>query len=1028
MPYNILSEYLCKIFYSNINNIPKNIIKIDNKLDLVKYKNIFKENDRLVCKVDQEIKHRKLLNLVELNKNYKECNKIINKWIDGGQYNKFIIEKMMDIKKEYYLMIQFNEYCDELYFSYEGGINFNDLNKCICLKLDPLKKIDEIDFSYLNLENNIIETIKRLYTFYREYNIVFMEVNPLVLLNNNTVVPLDFAVKYDTTSTYLLTNDDRELIYENELNNKFNHNIEKEINDLDSQTGSSLKFTLLNPNGNIWTLIAGGGASVLYTDSIINMGLKDKLANYGEYSGNPSASYVYLYSKKILKLMLDSSSKEQIILIVGGGISNFTYVDKTFEGILKSIEELSSEICSKNIKILVRRGGLNYQQGLNNFKKLCNKLEIECKIHGPETHITNFLKNELKHNKLIEETSYESIPKKIVDKIDNSLKNILVKKIYNKNSKIVIMNFQVQVVQRILDYDYICEKKNPSVVGIIFPNRAGGYFPVFWGNKEILLPIFKSLDDALIFDKKIDTVINYNSFRSSFSSSMNVINNNNIKFLAIIAEGMCEKETRILNMLSKKKNITILGPSTVGSIMINELRIGNTCGSIKNINSLNLCNQGSVSIVTRSGGLLNEMCNIISNNTDGIIEAVSIGGDRYPCSTFIDHILRFEKDDRVKLICLLGEIGNIYELEVARAYRNGILKKPIIAWVMGISAKYFSNNIQFGHAGSSANNFYETAQFKNNYLKESGICVPESFEDIETIIIEKAHELNILKKGNKNNNINIPSDFNELYKNNKIRKKSNFFSSISNEKGNELTYNHEKITNIITQPNSVGVTLGHLLFKKKLPSYLTKFLEMTITMLADHGIAVSSAHNTAVCGRSGQNISSSVASGLLCISDKHGGALQNSAELFYDSYYIKKLDPLILVKNMKKENKYIPGIGHAYKNSTTNKDKRIDILLTYIKKNFINYELVNYAKKVESITLKKKENLILNVDGLIACSIISAYYFHYGKKETEELLKLKGLNSIFIISRTIGLCGTYMDQNRLKQGLYRHDHDSITYL
>ena len=1028
MPYNILSEYLCKTFYSNINHISKNIIKIDSKYNLVEYNNIFKENDRLVCKVDQEIKHRKLLNLVKLNKNYKECCEIINEWFDGGQYNKFIIEKMMDIKKEYYLMIQFNEYYDELYFSYEGGINFNDLNKCICLKLDPLKKIDEIDFSYLNLENNIIETIKRLYTFYRGYNIVFMEVNPLVLLNNNTVIPLDFAVKYDTTSTYLLSNDDKELIYENELNNKFNHNIEKEINDLDSQTGSSLKFTLLNPNGNIWTLIAGGGASVLYTDSIINMGLKDKLANYGEYSGNPSASYVYLYSKKILKLMLDSSSKEQIILIVGGGISNFTYVDKTFEGILKSIEELSSEICSKNIKILVRRGGLNYQQGLNNFKNLCNKLEIECKIHGPETHITNFLKNELKHNKLIEEPSYESIPTKIVDKIDNRLKNILVKKIYNKNSKIVIMNFQVQVVQRILDYDYICEKKNPSVVGIIFPNRAGGYFPVFWGNKEILLPIFKSLDDALIFDKKIDTVINYNSFRSSFSSSMNVINNNNIKFLAIIAEGMCEKETRILNILSKKKNITILGPSTVGSIMINELRIGNTCGSIKNINSLNLCNQGSVSIVTRSGGLLNEMCNIISNNTDGIIEAVSIGGDRYPCSTFIDHILRFEKDDRVKLICLLGEIGNIYELEVAQAYRNDILKKPIIAWVMGISAKYFSNDIQFGHAGSSANNFYETAQFKNNYLKESGICVPESFEDIETMIIEKAHELNILKKEHKNNNINIPSDFNDLYKNNKIRKKSTFFSSISNEKGDELTYNHVKITNIITQRNSIGATLGHLLFKKKLPDYLTKFLEITVTILADHGIAVSSAHNTAVCGRSGQNISSSVASGLLCISDKHGGALQHSAELFYDSFYIKKLEPSVLVKNMKNQNKYIPGIGHAYKNATTNKDKRIEILLTYVHNNFINCDLVHYAKEVECITLKKKENLILNVDGLIACSIISAYYFHYGKKETEELLKLKGLNSIFIISRAIGLCGTYMDQNRLKQGLYRHDHDSITYL
>ena len=555
MPYSILSEYLCKKLYSNINNISENIIKIDNKSDLKKYMNVFEKNDRLVCKVDQEIKHRKLLNLVKLNNNYKECCVIINKWIDEGKYNKFIIEKMMDIKKEYYLMIKFNEYYDELFFSYEGGVNFNDLNKCICIKLDPLKNIDDIDFSLLNLENNIIETIKKLYNFYRKYNIVFMEINPLVLLNNNNVVPLDFAVKYDTTSIYLLNNYERKLIYDNELDNKFNYKIEKEINDLDSQTGSSLKFTLLNPNGNIWTLIAGGGASVLYTDCIINMGLKNKLANYGEYSGNPTTSYVYLYSKKILELMLNSNTNEQIILVVGGGISNFTYVDKTFEGILKSIEELSSEICSKNIKILVRRGGLNYKKGLNNFKNLCDKLNIDCKIYGPETHITNFLKNELVHEKLIEKNNYENIPKKIINKIDDNLNNIFVKQIYNKKSKIVIMNFQVQVVQRILDYDYICEKKNPSVVGIIFPNKAGGYFSVFWGNKEILLPIFKSLDDAISFDKEIDTVINYNSFRSSFGTSMDVIKNDNIKFLAIIAEGMCEKETRILNLLSKKKKI-----------------------------------------------------------------------------------------------------------------------------------------------------------------------------------------------------------------------------------------------------------------------------------------------------------------------------------------------------------------------------------------------------------------------------------------------------------------------------------------
>ena len=152
-------------------------------------------------------------------------------------------------------------------------------------------------------------------------------------------------------------------------------------------------------------------------------------------------------------------------------------------------------------------------------------------------------------------------------------------------------------------------------------------------------------------------------------------NSKQINFIAIIAEGIPESQTRIINMLAYRKNKVILGPSTVGSIMIGKLRIGNTCGSIDNIKSLQLYSPGSVSIVTRSGGLLNEMCNIVYKTTDGVCEAVSIGGDRYPGSTFLDHIFRFEKDPNVKLICVLGEVGGILELYVAEAFKNNIIRK-----------------------------------------------------------------------------------------------------------------------------------------------------------------------------------------------------------------------------------------------------------------------------------------------------------------------------------------------------------------
>ena len=53
----------------------------------------------------------------------------------------------------------------------------------------------------------------------------------------------------------------------------------------------------------------------------------------------------------------------------------------------------------------------------------------------------------------------------------------------------------------------------------------------------------------------------------------------------------------------------------------------------------------------------NELNNIISRNTNGVYEGVAIGGDRYPGTTFIDHVLRYHDNPDVKMIVVLGEVS-----------------------------------------------------------------------------------------------------------------------------------------------------------------------------------------------------------------------------------------------------------------------------------------------------------------------------------------------------------------------------------
>jgi ATP citrate (pro-S)-lyase len=56
---------------------------------------------------------------------------------------------------------------------------------------------------------------------------------------------------------------------------------------------------VLNQEGRIWTMVAGGGASVVYSDAIAAHGFASELANYGEYSGAPSGEQTYEYAKTI---------------------------------------------------------------------------------------------------------------------------------------------------------------------------------------------------------------------------------------------------------------------------------------------------------------------------------------------------------------------------------------------------------------------------------------------------------------------------------------------------------------------------------------------------------------------------------------------------------------------------------------------------------------------------------------------------------------------------------------------------------
>ncbi|KAK7109151.1 ATP-citrate synthase-like [Littorina saxatilis] len=1036
--------------------------------------------EKLVVKPDQLIKRRGKLGLIKAGADLKgvqewlqtKLNKDFQIGAATGKLKNFVIEPFIEHKQEeeYYVCIYSNRYADTILFTHEGGMDVGDVESKAAkldIPVDTDTSADKITQKLLTKvpaseKEALSKFIFTLYKVYKDLFFTYLEINPLVVKQGKIYI-LDLAAKIDQCAEYLCKAKWGDI----EFPPPFGRDAlpeEAYIADLDAKSGASLKLTVLNKKGRIWTMVAGGGASVIYADTICDLGGASELANYGEYSGAPSEQQTYEYAKTVLSLMTEEADSRGKILIIGGGIANFTNVATTFKGIVRALQEFQQKLIEGKVVIYVRRAGPNYQEGLRIMRELGTSLGISIHVFGPETHMTaivsmalgkreipsnpkampttaNFLlpgnsqspggsrRGSFEQNKSSSCNSESSVPSKVPKSTEQ--KETQTTALFTKETKSIVWGMQARAVQGMLDFDYVCSRKDPSVVAMIYPFVGDHKQKFYWGHKEILVPVYKNMDDCMKKHPEADVLISFASLRSAYESTMETLNYKQIRTIAIIAEGIPENMTRHMIHVAQQKGVVIIGPATVGGVKPGCFKIGNTGGMLDNILASKLYRPGSVAYVSRSGGMSNELNNIIALNTDGVYEGVAIGGDRYPGSTFTDHIMRYQTDPQVKMMVLLGEVGGVEEYRIVEAMKDGRITKPLIGWCIGTCAKMFTSEVQFGHAGSCAQGTTETADAKNKALKDAAAVVPRSFDELGDAVRDVYNKLvsdgTIVPKPEVAPPT-VPMDFNWARELGLIRKPASFMTSICDERGQELLYAGIPITDIFKEDMGIGGVLSLLWFQRRLPRYATKFIEMCLMVTADHGPAVSGAHNTIVCARAGKDLISCLASGLLTIGDRFGGALDAAAKQFSEAYD-SGLIPMEFVNDMRKKGKLIMGIGHRVK-SINNPDMRVVILKEYVQKHFPCTPLLTYALEVEKITTSKKPNLILNVDGFIGVAFVDLLKNCgcFTREEAREFVEMGALNALFVLGRSMGFIGHYLDQKRLKQGLYRHPWDDISYI
>jgi len=199
-----------------------------------------------------------------------------------------------------------------------------------------------------------------------------------------------------------------------------------------------------------------------------------------------------------------------------------------------------------------------------------------------------------------------------------------------------------------------------------------------------------------------------------------------IRLICSITDGIPAQDMmrvkRYFMRYPKDRRPMMVGPNCAGIISPGKAMLGIMPGHIYK--------QGNVGLITRSGTLGYEAAAQLKELGIGISTSVGIGGDPINGSSFLDHLVLFDKDPETIAVLIIGEIGGPQEAE-ASAWIKENFSKPVIGFVAGLTAP---KGRRMGHAGAIISSTGDSAAEKTEIMQSYGLTVaPSPAEFGETV-------------------------------------------------------------------------------------------------------------------------------------------------------------------------------------------------------------------------------------------------------------------------------------------------------
>lgn len=274
----------------------------------------------------------------------------------------------------------------------------------------------------------------------------------------------------------------------------------------------------------------------------------------------------------------------------------------------------------------------------------------------------------------------------------------------DKNTKVIVQGFTGKEgsfhAQQMIDY-------GTQVVGGVTPGKGG--------QTHMGLPVFDTVVQA-VKATGADTSIIFVPAAYAADACSEAIESG-LKNVICITEGIPINDMVAVRDQALSRGVRLIGPNCPGVITPGECKLGIMPG--------NIFSPGPVGFISRSGTLTYQAADALTRAGFGQSTCVGIGGDPIIGTQFKDCVAAFAKDEKTKVLVLIGEIGGSAEEEAAALIKE--LGIPAVAMIAGRTAP---PGKRMGHAGAIVSGSSGTAAAKVEAFEAAGVPVPETIEEM----------------------------------------------------------------------------------------------------------------------------------------------------------------------------------------------------------------------------------------------------------------------------------------------------------